>query len=605
MKPPCCERKGQTAAARGLAAGVALALACTAPAGANPLIAQARETGALDVETALVYEVLDLVDPDLLPAQYRAEPELRFCGTPILVEANHLLPTMSQANQQLLAKVLSRPVLPDTLLTPSGRFRVHYSTSGRDGVDPTDEGGNGVPDYVDSVSAVLEYVWNLEVETLGYNAPPPDGGAGGGPELDVYLIDLGRLSYYGLTYPENTGPTTSSYLHLDNDYTNSIYGRAGYCPPSVGTRGLEALRVTAAHEFFHMVQFGYYQGSDGSWWQEACSTWMEDVAYPEADDYLQYVCAFLGATNRALDSGRPRSGDYHPYGASIFVHFLDRRYERDLMRRIWEELGKRTSADLSHFDRVLQTVDDQGIGGAVSDFGLWNYFTGARQRPEFYPEGEKYPEPVVFPVSIAPKVAVRDSGAIDHLASAYVSLAPRGSGGVTLDTKLAWGSWQRQLVLAAADTLEILELGELGPVEVPDWDAYEEIVLVITSTEVSGLGFDYSISVVYDPDMVGGDAPLATRLGDGYPNPFRPEADVRVLLPYELDRASPATWLSIFSADGTLVRRFDLGSRARRAYQQAWDGCNQQGELVGSGIYYWVLEANGEALTKPLAVVRD
>ena len=42
----------------------------------------------------------------------------------------------------------------------------------------------------------------------------------------------------------------------------------------------DALRVTLAHEFFHVVQFGYYQGLDGSWWQEATATWMEDVIHP-------------------------------------------------------------------------------------------------------------------------------------------------------------------------------------------------------------------------------------------------------------------------------------------------------------------------------------
>jgi len=600
---------------RHLAARLALtaalvAVAAAEGAGAKSLIAQAREQGLLDVETAAVYEVLDQVAPELLPDQYRGAPELHFCGTPALIEANHLRASASPANQQLLGKVLQRPPTSDELLTPSGRFRIHYSTSGRDGVDTTDVSGNGIPDYVDTVSAVLEYVWDLEVEALGYQAPPADGGAGGGPELDVYLLDLGRLSYYGLTYPESSGPTTSSYLQLDNDYTNSVYGQAGYCPASVGTRGLDALRVTVAHEFFHMIQFGYYQGRDGSWWQEACSTWMEDVAYPEADDYLQYVCAFLGASDRSLDSGRPLSGDYQPYGASIFVHFLERRYERDLVRWIWEELGRRASADLSHFERVFAGVDDDGLAGAVADFGLWNYFTGDRHRSGFYPEGEKYPEPASRTLSVAPKATVADSGDVDHLASAYVNLRPHGAGGISLSTELERGSWQRQLVLASDDTLEIRELGETGPVTVPDWEVYEEIVLVVTNTDVSGLGYDYRVSVEYDPEMAGGDAPLASRIGDPYPNPYRPRRDEAVLLPFQLHRTSPLTQVSVYAADGRLVRSYDLGYRARNRdpldwYRQEWDGRNQRGEPVGSGIYHWVLEANGASMSKSVAVVRD
>ena len=176
---------------------------------------------------------------------------------------------------------------------------------------------------------------------------------------------------------------------------------------------------------------------------------------------------------------------------------------------------------------------------------------------------------------------------------------------MTLDTDLARGGWRRQLVLAAADTLEVLELGELGPVQVPDWDGYEQIVLVVTNTDLTGIGFDYSVTVAYDPDLVGGDAPVVLWLGYGYPNPFRPAVHDRVFLPYELDQASHSTRLFLFSADGQLLRRFDLGQRARRAYQQVWDGCNEDGEMVGSGIYYWVLEADGRVRARSLAVVRE
>ena len=88
--------------------------------------------------------------------------------------------------------------------------------------------------------------------------------------------------------------TTSSYLEIDNNFTDPGYKQ---------TRGLDALRVTIAHEFHHAIQFGYYAKFDGSWWQESTSTWMEEVAYPHIDDYLQYLTYFLGEPQRALNSG--------------------------------------------------------------------------------------------------------------------------------------------------------------------------------------------------------------------------------------------------------------------------------------------------------------
>ena len=125
--------------------------------------------------------------------------------------------------------------------------------------------------------------------------------------------------------------------------------------------GHDALRVTIAHEFHHAVQFGYYQGNDGIWWQESTSTWMEEVAYPEIDDYLQYLPSFLGVPHRALNSGGRLGSDFHIYGTSIFSHFLDQRYNREVNRLIWEELARRASARLEHFDRALRAVETRAL----------------------------------------------------------------------------------------------------------------------------------------------------------------------------------------------------------------------------------------------------
>ena len=83
-----------------------------------------------------------------------------------------------------------------------------------------------------------------------------------------------------------------------------------------------------------------------------------------------------------------------------------------------------------------------------------------------------------------------------------------------------------------------------------------------------------------------------------------------MLLPFQLHRTSPLTQVSVYAADGRLVRSYDLGYRARNRdpldwYRQEWDGRNQRGEPVGSGIYHWVLEANGASMSKSVAVVRD
>jgi hypothetical protein len=130
--------------------------------------------------------------------------------------------------------------------------------------------------------------------------------------------------------------------------------------------------------------------------------------------------------------------------------------------------------------------------------------------------------------------------------------------------------------------------------------------MVVTSAEESGFAYPYSLTVEYDPDLT--DAPPATvfRLRPSRPNPFRPSIHSFTRIVFDLVRPSPATRLSIFSADGRLVWQEELGLRAaREGHVAVWDGRNVAGKLVGTGIYYCVLEAEGEKAMATLAVVRD
>ena len=87
-----------------------------------------------------------------------------------------------------------------------------------------------------------------------------------------------------------------------------------------------------------------------------------------------------------------------------------------------------------------------------------------------------------------------------------------------------------------------------------------------------------------------------------YPNPFNPET----WLPYQLSRASDVT-MSIYSVNGMLVRRLDLGhqpagiyqSRSRAAY---WDGRNALGERVASGLYFYTLTAGDFSATRKMLI---
>ena len=518
------------------------------------------------------------------------------CGTPYLLQAMD-----ASTEHQRLKLVQHRPSTQHSLLTPAGHFRVHYDTEGSNAVDLADDDGNGIPDYIDLAATVLDSIWVLEVEQLGYNPPPSDNGLGGGDEYDVYVTDLARGGgcglpdpLYGCAYPGTSGATTYSHLEIDNNFTDSSY---------VQTRGLDALRVTIAHEFHHAIQFGYYAHRAGNWWQESTSTWMEEVAYPHTDDYLQYLTFFLGEPQRALNSGR--LGTNHTYGSAIFSHFLDQRYSRELNRLIWEEVGRRKSIDLDHFDRVIRQVEPGGLGVVMGEFAVWNYFTGTRHRDQYYAAGDKYPSVLIRDMDVSTAV-VRDTSLIDATGSVYLRLQPQlRQGGVDLFLDSIRGAWRRHLLLVGPDTVSVQFVSE-PTIRISGWDQFDEIVLVASSAERTGLAYQHLFTAQFDPNLTDQPAALATLLKPNYPNPFRPGQHPHTRLAFDLAFPSTQTRLSIFSANGTLVWDRDLGPRRADEYDDVtWDGRNAAGNLVASGIYHLLLEADGTAAKRSLAVVRN
>ena len=302
--------------------------------------------------------------------------------------------------------------------------------------------------------------------------------------------------------------------------------------------------MTIAHEFHHAIQFGYYAGQDGSWWQESTSTWMEEVAYPHIDDYLQYLTYFLSEPQRALNSGS--YGTLHTYGTAIFSLFLDQRYGRELNRLIWEELGQRKNVHLDHFDRIIRQVEPGGLGVVMGEFAVWNYFTNNRHRGTYYAEGDKYPFVPTRDVSVAAETVVRDTSLLDATGSVYLRLKPQlRSGGVDLFFDADRGAWRRHLLLIGPDSLSVQFVSE-PTIRVTSWDQFDEIVLVATAAERTGLAYQHFFTAQFDPSLTDPDQsspprhPAQTQLPQPLPPrpPLAHPAGVRLSLSQQRTPAS-------------------------------------------------------------------
>ena len=98
--------------------------------------------------------------------------------------------------------------------------------------------------------------------------------------------------------------------------------------------------------------------------------------------------------------------------------------------------------------------------------------------------------------------------------------------------------------------------------------------------------------------------PDTTALLTNYPNPFNPET----WIPYHLAHDADVT-LTIYDIKGMVVRRLDLGyqragyytDRIKAAY---WDGRNNLGESVGSGVYFYQLQTENFSAMRKMVILK-
>ena len=262
---------------------------------------------------------------------------------------------------------------------------VHWTTGGFERLSAsqlaTDANTNGEPDYVDTIYNTVASVLAYETDTLGYKDPLPDGGSAdpGNPDtkFDVYLAELGDRGLYGYCAPDDDfgGRRVPGYCVLDNDYATSEYG---------GPSPLYPLRVTAAHELFHAIQFAYDIDED-SWFMEGTATWVEDEVYDTINDNLQFL-PFSPIRYPYAPADLTSGG--HRYGSWIFFKYASERLGRGIVRRFWDLADAGASSRYS-----LQAVRT-GVQARTSwvpffaTFAAWN-----TRQPGGYSESRLYPAP--------------------------------------------------------------------------------------------------------------------------------------------------------------------------------------------------------------------
>ena len=82
------------------------------------------------------------------------------------------------------------------------------------------------------------------------------------------------------------------------------------------------------------------------------------------------------------------------------------------------------------------------------------------------------------------------------------------------------------------------------------------------------------------------EVPTAFRLVQNVPNPFNPVTMIAFDVPHEA-----VVSIRVYDVAGRLVRTLVGGRKEPGRHEAVWDGRNERGESVGSGVYFCTMEA--------------
>ncbi|MFH1277975.1 MAG: MXAN_6640 family putative metalloprotease [Candidatus Eisenbacteria bacterium] len=584
--------------------GLALPVLAAADGGFLDALHRAEVEGRITREDALLNTFRYAFDPASVRSDLMvADGAPLKCLTPAIAEYESLRGGLAPATRSEIDSYLRgiRPlgkITTQTYLSPAGLFTMNYETSGSNAppqadVDPV----NGVPDYVELCAVYCDSSWHREIDDLGFNAP-------GGGTYQIYFQNMGA---YG--YTQGTGGG-SSYIVLENDF-------AGF-PSNQDPDGnvLGAAKVTAAHEFKHASQFNTTGAMATGGWVELDATWMEDVVFDETNDYYGYLISGSSISNpdQSLDNGG--SGSYED---CIWQHFLCEKWGIGMglafMQR--REAAPTETATASY----AAIIADQGsdFHTAFTEFASWNYVTGilGQTAPPYIPS---YEEAGSYPT--AGTWAYRDAypdtsaGGVTRMAAHFyqckgmTALSGRlriqfdGEDGTSIRVTallrrkgVYGGGWFREDI-----PLDAQNDGDYT-LSLPGEELKQVAVLVVNAKRIGGEAtYSMVLSLGEEATDVTNAVPLALPFGleQNRPNPFNPATSIAFTLP-----ADGAPSLVVYNPAGRVVRTLLGGeTMSAGAHTVQWDGRDDRGRSVGSGVYHYRLVADNLSETKRMILIR-
>ena len=542
-------------------------------------VQQQVQQNKLSQVDALFLQAVAMFAPEKLPSEYKKlNFEVQKCGFELQTQIKRNFKKFTPSQQRFLQNYLSRPDLPFTILSSDSLFRIHYAVFGSDAVPIEDIDQTGIPDYVEEVARAMEYNYQVEVLSIGLNPPPPDNKDG--PQWDVYIKNI--PNYYGYTSFDSkisSNPAVwTSYITIDNDYVHTP------------TTQLGGMKITTAHEFFHMIQLGYNFRFSDVFLLEVGAVWMEDVIYDEVNQYIDYLEEFFQTTNMPFNT---IDGSYE-YGLCIWFHFLEQRLQSmDFVADVWDYI-----VDFPAIQAVDRLLKDKGTNfqNELTLFYGWNYFTGSRADTlQYYPEGDIYPE---FQDSDLDGIytITRDTTVSDIVVptgAKYYKFEVTDGTSLTImpvntDTVGYYNANKEFSINFTRDMNSIYQYYLTNGIY---FNLLSEAGGIIKGTAFIQ-NSDNSGRVLF-LDAVSPDLFKAEGIPECYPNPFILEEHSFVSIPFEMEQSDQVR-IKIITPSGYLVWEDRASFTGPTIFK--WDGRTVQGQEVSGGIYIYIISSGDKVL---------
>jgi hypothetical protein len=500
--------------------------------------------------------------------------------------------------------ILYRPQMQQYFETE--HFRIHYDLTKvgfiDHSVDNADSDGDSVPDYIETVAREFENVYDHEINELGYSVPPTDGTEGGG--TNKYDIYVQSTNAYGWTsFGQLVGDNENSTEIENNAYSSYITIRNNYI--GFPNTELENIQVTAGHEFFHAIQFGY-DGEEEYWIMEATAVWMEEETYDDVNDCYQYMIPWFEKPHISLNS---MSG-LHRYGSFILFKYIDEHLGgRDIIKRTWEQSR---IFDSTQDDYSIQSIDlalksnNHTFKKALNNMAIANVIFSPEDNAGQYAYEEaigyqNYREESIYD-TLAIELDIYDSinfikgiptniesNNLQLYGSQYVKINTMDPVKVSMNTQ---NLTLNTVVRSNSGNYEVQsgQVLNIDPGSNTDW-----IYVVIVADDNNVQDFNYNLSFT---DGIQNSYTDFTILGQ-FPNPFNNSITIKlkVITPQNID-------LVIYDVLGRKIATIYSGNLSDGSYEYQWNGVNANNEIVSSGVYYITAVSDNRQEWKKITLIK-